>query len=98
MAARKPIMKTIEVDGVNVKLDSSFLESWDGVMMAVDMQRLAEDDEATEGSKVAAVVEYYRRAVPNLDEVAEALGGGGVSASKVFETLGKAIQKASGKN
>ena len=98
MAAKKPTMKTIEVDGVSVQIDSSFLESWDGVMLAVEMQRLANDKTASEGAKMAAVVEYYQQAIPNLNEIIEALGGGSVSAGVVFDTLGKALEKASEKN
>ena len=53
---------------------------------------------ASEGAKMATVIEYYTRSITNLDEVVAALGGGGVPAAKVFDTLGVAIQKASSKN
>ena len=98
MAARKPIYKNVEVDGVNVKINTDFLKSWDGVSKAVEMQRLSNDESATEGEKMVAIFEYYNSAVSNLDEVVEALGGASIDASVVFESIGKAITAVAGKN
>lgn len=98
MVAKKKNVTSVDVDGVSVQIDNSFTESWDGLMLAAEMQRLDKDSEASEGVKMAAVIEYYTRSITNLDEVVAALGGGGVPAAKVFETLGVAIQKASSKN
>ena len=98
MAAQRKNVTKIDVDGVTVEIDNGFTESWDGLLLAAEMQRLGNDEEASEGAKMGAVIEYYRRSITNLDEVVEALGGGGIPAAKVFDTLGVAIQKASAKN
>lgn len=98
MVAKKKNVTRVDVEGVSVEIDNSFTESWDGLMLAAEMQRLDKDSEASEGVKMAAVIEYYTRSITNLDEVVAALGGGGVPAATVFETLGVAIQKASSKN
>lgn len=98
MAARRKNVTKVDVEGVSVEIDNSFTESWDGLMLAAEMQRLDKDNEASEGAKMATVIEYYTRSITNLDEVVAALGGGGVPAARVFDTLGAAIQKASSKN
>ena len=98
MAAQRKNVTKIDVDGVAVEIDNGCTESWDGLLLAADMQRLGNDEEASEGEKMGAVIEYYKRSITNLDEVVAKLGGGGVPAVKVFDTLGAAIQKASAKN
>lgn len=98
MAARKSSVTKVDVNGVTVEIDYSFTESWDGLLLAAEMQRLGNDENASEGEKMAVVIEYYRRSIPNLDSVVNELGGGNIPAAKVFDTLGSAVQKASAKN
>lgn len=97
MAARKPI-KTVDVDGIAVKIDTDYVKSWDGVMQAVEMQRLANDEEATDADKLMSLFGYYSKAIANIDEIKEALGGGNVPADKVFDIATKALQLGSSKN
>ena len=97
MAARKPI-KTVDVDGIAVKINTDYVKSWDGVAQAVEMQQLANDDEATDADKMLALFVYYSNAIANIDEIKEALGGGNVSADKVFDIATKALQFGSSKN
>lgn len=95
MAARKP---QTAIDGVNIEIDTDFLKSWDGVLMAANMQRISNDEAISDGEKLLAVLEYYRRAVTNFDEVVENLGGGSAPASTVFETITKAFNASTAKN
>ena len=97
MAARKPI-KPVDVDGVTVKIDTDYVKSWDGVMQAVEMQRLANDEDATDADKMMALFSYYSRAIANIDEIKESLGGGNVPADKVFDIATKALSSGSSKN
>lgn len=98
MAARKPAAKAVEVDGVKVRIDTDYVKSWDGVAQAVEMQRLANDEEATDADKMLALFGYYSRAIANIDEIKEALGGGNVPADKVFDIATKALQSGNSKN
>lgn len=98
MSGEKPVVKTVDVGGVSVKINVTFTQSWDGIMQAVEMQRINEDENSTEVSKVVAIVDYYSQAIANLEEVKEALGGGSVAAAEVFDVLGKALVEATGKN
>lgn len=97
MAARKP-KNAVEVDGITVIIDTDFVKSWDGVMQAVEMQRLANDEEATDADKMLALFGYYSRAIANIDAIKDALGGGNVPADKVFDIATRALQSGSSKN
>ena len=97
MAARKP-QDAIEVDGVSIKVNTDYLKSWDGVRQAVEMQRLAADDEASNEDKFMAVLDYYSNAIGNIDEVADALGGGSTPVEDVFAICAKALSASSAKN
>lgn len=97
MAARKP-SNTVEIDGVKIKVDSAYLKSWDGVRQAVEMQRLAADDEASNEEKFMAVFDYYNNAIENLEEVVDALGGGSTPIEDVFAICSKALAGSSAKN
>ena len=97
MAARKP-KNAVEVDGITVVIDADYVKSWDGVMQAVEMQRLSTDEEATDADKMMALFSYYSKAIANIGEIKEALGGGNVPAERVFEIATKALQSGSSKN
>lgn len=97
MAARKTA-NVVEIDGVKIKVNSGYLKSWDGVRQAVEMQRLASDDEATNEEKFMAVFDYYNNAIENLDEVVDALGGGSTPIEDVFAIAAKALAVSSEKN
>lgn len=97
MAARKP-SNTVEIDGVKIKVNSAYLKSWDGVRQAVEMQRLAADEEASNEEKFMAVFDYYNNAIENLEEVVDALGGGSTPIEDVFAICSKALAGSSAKN
>ena len=67
--------KTVMVDGIAVVIDVEYQNSWDGVMQAAKMQKLANDESVEVGEKFLAVLEYYSSVIANIDEVKEALGG-----------------------
>lgn len=97
MAARKP-SNVVEIDGVKIKVNSAYLKSWDGVKQAVEMQRLATDEEAGNDEKFLAVFDYYSKAIENLDGVVDALGGGSTPIEDVFAICSKALSISSVKN
>lgn len=97
MAARKP-SNVVEIDGIEIKVNSSYLKSWDGVRQAVEMQRLAADDEASNEEKFMAVFDYYSNAIGNIDEIVDALGGGSTPIEDVFAICSKALSVSSAKN
>lgn len=97
MAARKP-QNVVEIDGIKIKVNSGYLKSWDGVRQAVEMQRLAADDEASNEDKFMAVFDYYNSAIENLEEVVDALGGGSTPIEDVFAIAAKALADSSAKN
>ena len=97
MAARKTA-NVVEIDGVKIKVNSGYLKSWDGVRQAVEMQRLAADNEASNEEKFMAVFDYYNNSIENLDEVVDALGGGTTPIEDVFAIAAKALAVSSEKN
>lgn len=97
MAARKP-ENIVEIDGIKVKVNSGYLKSWDGVKQAVEMQRLAADDGATNEDKFMVVFDYYNNAILNIDEIVDALGGGATPIDDVFTIAAKALAASSEKN
>lgn len=97
MAARKP-QNVVEIDGIKIKVNSGYLKSWDGVRQAVEMQRLAADEEASNEEKFMAVFDYYNNAIENIDEIVGALGGGSTPIDEVFAICSKALSVSSAKN
>ena len=97
MAARKP-QNVVEIDGIKIKVNSVYLKSWDGVRQAVEMQRLASDEEASNEEKFMAVFDYYNNAIENMDEIVDALGGGSTPIEDVFAICSKALAGSSAKN
>lgn len=95
--AAKP-SNVVEVDGIKVKVNSSYLKSWDGVRQAVEMQRIASDDEAANEQKFMMVFDYYQNAIENIDEIVDALGGGSTPIEEVFSIAAKALAISSEKN
>ena len=95
--AAKP-SNVVEIDGIKVKVNSSYLKSWDGVRQAVEMQRLASDEEAGNEQKFMAVFDYYQNAIENIDEIVDALGGGSTPIEDVFAITAKALAASSEKN
>ena len=95
--AAKP-SNVVEIDGIKIKVNSGYLKSWDGVRQAVEMQRLASDDEATNEEKFMAVFDYYNNAIENMDEVVDALGGGSTPIEDVFALAAAALAASSEKN
>lgn len=95
--AAKP-SNVVEIDGIKVKVNSSYLKSWDGVRQAVEMQRLASDDEASNEQKFMTVFDYYQNAIENIDEIVDALGGGSTPIEDVFSIAAKALAISSEKN
>ena len=85
---------TVELDGIEVQVDFSYIKSWPGVKLAASMASASK----SETDKFLAMVEYYELAVPNVDAVAEALGGTSVDAGAVFEFLSAAVSEATPKN
>ena len=93
MAAKKqqnPIV-TVELDGIEVKVDTSYAKTWEGVH---HMKRMR-DTSLSETDRFFEVVDYYDHVVANADEVAEKLGG---DVDAIYEFLGKAVQEATPKN
>ena len=95
--AAKP-SNVVEIDGIKIKVNSTYLKSWDGVRQAVEMQRLASDDEAGNEQKFMAVFDYYQNAIENMDEIVDALGGGSTPIDEVFSIAAKALAISSEKN
>ena len=88
----------MEIDGIKIKVNSGYLKSWDGVRQAVEMQRLAADEEASNEDKFMAVFDYYNNAIENIDEIVDALGGGSTPIDEVFAICSKALSVSSVKN
>jgi hypothetical protein len=88
---------TVEREGIAVEVDLSYMRSWEGIVRAADMQ----SERLDEMQRFVAVVEYYRGACPNIDEVDGALrerNGGSITANDVMEFVGAAIKEATPKN
>lgn len=95
--AAKP-SNVVEIDGIKIKVNSGYLKSWDGVRQAVEMQRLASDEEAGNEQKFMAVFDYYQNAIENIGEIVDALGGGSTPIEDVFAIAAKALAASSEKN
>ena len=91
MAAKSPV-KAVDVDGIEVQVDTAYVQSWDGMRKAARMA----SSERTDEEKGVAVFEYYERAIPNLDDVSEAMAGN--PADEVMGLLSRAVMEATPKN
>ena len=91
MAAKSPV-KAVEVDGIEVQVDTAYVQSWDGMRKAARMA----SSERTDEEKGVAVFEYYERAIANLDDVSEAVAG--KPADEVMGLLSRAVMEATPKN
>ena len=89
-----PDVKTVDVDGVAVQVNMSYVRSWDGVMQARRMQ----DDSRSADEKFWAMVEYYDHVCPNAADVAVALGGELADVGAVFGAINRAVKAATPKN
>lgn len=96
--AAKETVKTVMVGDVDVKVNLGFASSWEGVMKAVEMQRLITDEEATEGDKLLAAIDYYNGVIANIGEVVEQLGGPTVDSAEVYQVFAAALAEATPKN
>lgn len=90
--AENSAVKAVEVDGIEVQVDTAYTQSWDGMRKAARMA----SSERTDEEKGVAVFEYYERAIPNLDDVSEAMAG--KPADEVMGLLSKAVMAATPKN
>lgn len=85
-------VKVVEVDGVEVQVDTSYTQSWDGMRKAARMA----SSERTDEEKGVAMFEYYERAIANLDDVSDAMTG--KPADAVMGLLSRAVMAATPKN
>lgn len=85
-------VKAVEVDGVDVQVDTSYTQSWDGMRKAARMA----SSERTDEEKGVAMFEYYERAIANLDDVSDAMAG--KPADAVMGLLSRAVMAATPKN
>ena len=90
--AENSAVKAVEVDGIEVQVDTAYVQSWDGMRKAARMA----SSERTDEEKGVAVFEYYERAIPNLDDVSEAMAG--KPADEVMGLLSRAVMEATPKN
>lgn len=90
--AENSAVKAVEIDGIEVQVDTAYTQSWDGMRKAARMA----SSERTDEEKGVAVFEYYERAIPNLDDVSEAMAG--KPADEVMGLLSKAVMAATPKN
>lgn len=90
--AENSAVKVVEVDGIEVKVDTAYTQSWDGMRKAARMA----SSERTDEEKGVAMFEYYERAIANLDDVSEVMAG--KPADAVMGLLSKAVMAATSKN
>lgn len=83
---------TVELEGVEVQVDTSYTRTWEGVHHLRRMR----DTSLSDDDRFFEVVDYYDRVVVNADEVAEKLGG--VDANAIYDFMGKAVREAAPKN
>lgn len=92
-AAKKPSpIVTVEKDGIEVKVDTSYAKTWEGVHHLKRMR----DTSLSEQDRFFEVVGYYDRVVVNADDVAAALGN--VDVDAIYEFMGEAVKEATPKN
>ncbi|MBQ9003118.1 MAG: hypothetical protein IJ087_14805 [Eggerthellaceae bacterium] len=83
----------VEQDGIAVQVDMTYLRSWPGIRQAARMQSPDRD----EAERLVAMVAYYERAIPNIDDVSDALGES-APANEVLGFLARAVRSATPKN
>lgn len=96
-SSTKDKVVTVKRDGINVDIDLAYMRSWEGLVVAADMQSSRLDD----GAKFLATVEYYRTACPNIDEVNAALKAATkdeVTAADVIAFVAECVKEATPKN
>ena len=103
MAAKKPTGKTVDVDGIEVVIDTEYINSWDGVIYASKMNKIFTEakesgKELDEAEVINVVLPYYQNAIANIDSIKEQLGGGNVPFADVFAVLSNALSIGSAKN
>lgn len=85
-------------EGIEVKIDRTYVRSWPGLVAAADMQR----KDLAMAERFVAQIRYYQGACPNIDEVtaalAEARPGQEVSGSDVMEFISAAVRSDTPKN
>ena len=97
MAARKQAAG-VEIDGIRIEIDHDYVSSWEGVVQAAEIQRLAKlcdenpDDEGLKSEMMIATIGYYTKVVANIDDLK------GVPADKVFAAATEALNSGSSKN
>lgn len=102
MAARKP-QNVVDVDGIKVEINLEYINSWDGVIYASEMNKLFTEakesgKELDEAEVIKVVLPYYQNAIANIDSIKDQLGGGNVPFADVFAVLSNALSKGSAKN
>lgn len=85
-------------EGIEVKIDRTYVRSWPGLVAAADMQRKDLDM----ADRFVAQIRYYQGACPNIDEVTAALAAARpdeeVSGSDVMEFVAAAVRGDTPKN
>lgn len=81
-------IKTVEVDGIEVAVNLSFVQSWNGIRLAARM----ESSEHTDEERALATVSYMERSIANLDEVSSKIGDD--RADTALALFQKAVQAA----
>lgn len=84
-------VELVDVGGIEVEVDRAFARSWQGLRLFSVMN----DPSLDYDGKLPAVIEYYTRAITNIDEVAEAVGG---DARKTVEVANAALKADEPKN
>ena len=84
--------KTVTVNGVEVTVDLAYVQSWEGIRKGAFMNSPQHSD----GERGVAMVEYFERAIANIDDINEAMAS--EAADKVMALLDKAITEATPKN
>ena len=90
--AESQSLATVTVDGIEVQVDTAYIESWEGVLKNARMQ----SDELSPSEKVIAITEFYAGAVANVDEITREMGGRPFV--EVIGVLSKAVLEATPKN
>lgn len=87
----------VERDGIEVDVDLAFARTWQGVVLAADMQ----SERLGEAQRFVAMVDYYRHICPNIDDVDAALSdreGAPVEVGELMQFVAEAVREATPKN
>lgn len=85
-------IRKVEVNGIEVEVDTAYMQSWRGVKLAARMQA----GDRTEAEKLTDIIAYYEAIVPNLPDIEEAMPD--APAAEMVELLAEAVGKAVPKN